>query len=427
MQENHFKSNDKLNNFNNVNSDKNISSYVPYADYNPMDYFPINRQIYNLQSKIIYNNPLFPNSNNINASNNNNNNTNKPMKIETDSDIIQDLTGNYLEKNNIETLSEEKSNKKEIEINLGKIIVGTNCLKNFPTINLKNYNKYNLSVQETILNRGDFFTAIKDDIKEDMDNAEDKEDINDIEMKDELKEKTIIPDDYLIGINENITNALMKFMNRIEMKACIVNNNKFALKKIIEIIYDKCVNNILEIKRNVKNRVKKIKSINLSNQLNDLIKFHNELISHFLSSQNKENKNHSIDTKSQEIKIVNENPSYLTYAEFYLQNSGKTFKCEICGKMFVNYQTLGGHMSKIHPNCSEKYKKQTDVRKQREGQRKLLDSVKEKLFEKYNLNYKKLKDSDQKEKIKSFIKAHQKEYEILRRKIYKENALKKDE
>ena len=84
-------------------------------------------------------------------------------------------------------------------------------------------------------------------------------------------------------------------------------------------------------------------------------------------------------------------------------------------------------MSKVHPNCSEKYKKQNNIRKQREGQRKLLDLVKEKLLEKYNLNYRAMKKNDEKEKIKSFIKAHQKEYEVLRRKIYRENALKNSE
>ena len=84
-------------------------------------------------------------------------------------------------------------------------------------------------------------------------------------------------------------------------------------------------------------------------------------------------------------------------------------------------------MSKMHPNCSEKYKKQNDIRKQREGKRNVLDDVKEKLFQRYNLDYRKMKKNDEKEKIKSFIKSHQKEYEILRRKIHRENALKNDE
>ena len=49
------------------------------------------------------------------------------------------------------------------------------------------------------------------------------------------------------------------------------------------------------------------------------------------------------------------------------------------------------------------------------------------MFRKYNLNYRLLKEDDEKEKIKSFIKAHQKEYEILKRKIYREKALKDNE
>ena len=80
-------------------------------------------------------------------------------------------------------------------------------------------------------------------------------------------------------------------------------------------------------------------------------------------------------------------------------------------------------MSKVHPNCSEKYKKLSNIRKQREGKRKKLDLVKAKLFEKYNLDYESMKKKDEKEKIKSFIKEHQKEYEILRRKMYRENVI----
>jgi len=99
---------------------------------------------------------------------------NNVMKIETDSDLIQDLTGNYLGQNLDETTSEEKTNKKEIEINLGKIIVENNFLTNFPMIKIKDSNKYNISIPENILNKGDFFTSIKD-------NRDDR-DMNEIEM-----------------------------------------------------------------------------------------------------------------------------------------------------------------------------------------------------------------------------------------------------
>lgn len=399
-------------NINNANVNKNISRYIPYTEYLPMNYPQNNLQSINpfLNQMNTYNSQIQIIQNSIANENNNS------MKVETDMDLIQDLTGNYLENNNDETISEEKSEKKEIIINLGKIVIENNYLTNFPTINLKNINKYNISIPEKILNKGEFFTAIKE-------NKEDK-DLNEINMNDEEKSKIIIPDYYLIDINEDIKNNINQLMNKNEIILCL-KNGQLILKNIIEKIYEKCMNYISEIKRNAKNRIKKIKSINISNQLLSLIKFHNKLILLFLSTQNNDINN--IKNINRIDQNENDNPSFITYAQSFLENCGKTFKCQICQKIFVNYQTLGGHMSKIHPNCSEKYKKQNNIRKQREGQRKLLDTVKEKLFEKYKLNYKLLKKNDEKEKIKAFIRVHQKEYEILRRKIYRENALKKDE
>ena len=389
----------------------NYSGYVPYADFNPMSYY----QNY-LHSSI-------PCQYIINSYNNQNQtfqkteiNKNKiEIEKETDSDLIQLLSGNYLEENKEETLSDEKTDKKEIEISLGKIVVENSLFTDFPIINLKNNNKYNISIPENILNKGEYFTAIKEE-KENKNNDEDA-DLNEVEMEDINENKTIIPDNYIIDINDNIKNKITELMNPKEIN--ILMGNKLLLTKTIRIIYDKCIYNISEIKRFVKNRVKKIKSINLSSQLKNLINLHNELLSIYLSLQ-KANINNIANSNEN-------NKSYITYAQFYIENNGKTFKCEICGKIFVNFQTLGGHMSKVHPNCSEKYKKTNNIRKQREGQRKLLDLVKEKLFEKYKLNYRLMKKNDEKEKIKSFIKAHQKEYEVLRRKIYRENALKNSE
>ena len=221
----------------------------------------------------------------------------------------------------------------------------------------------------------------------------------------------IIPDLYKVEINDNLKKNISQFMSNKEMDSCI-EGNKLLFKKTIVIIYEKCLECILLIKRNIKNRVKKIKNITLSEQLKSMIIIHNELLSLFLFSQNKN------------YDEIDKNKTFITYAQAYLEsNGGKTFKCEFCEKVFVNYQTLGGHMSKVHPNCSQKYKKQNDIRKQREGKRKLLDLVKEKLFEKYNLDYRALKNSEEKQKIKTFIRAHQKEYEILRRRIYREKAL----
>ena len=313
---------------------------------------------------------------------------------------MKKLSGNYIHnKDN----SEDSIKGKEILINLGKIVVNNQVLNNFPIINLTNLNKYDIPLTEKMLNNDDFFTAIK----------ENKDDENQMPIEEEDEKKEIIADNFILDIDENIFNNLKEFMSYEERKRYI-NYKQLMLRKLIEKLYNKSVDIILEIKRNIKNKVKKSKNFELSNSLSNVFKLHNELYNKYLISQNKQ--------------PINENKEYYTYIQYFIDNSnGKTYKCEICSKEFINFHKLGGHMSKVHPNCSEKYKKQNDTRKQREGNRKVLDYVKEKLFEKYNLNYRKMKQNDEKDKIKIFIKAHQKEYEILRRKIHREKALKNNE
>ena len=399
---------------NNINNtiNNNITGYVPYSENCPINFF---NQILSLnnndnnnnfiqtqnQNIPIINPPKIYTQNNINSIQNpikNNRNNNQIKKVETDADLIQVLTGNYL-KDTEETLSEEKIDKKEIEINLGKIIVNDIILNDFPIINVNDMKKYNIFISENILNNSDFFTAIKDK----------KETKNEMNIEEEEK-KIIVPDNYILNIDENIYNNLKDFLYINERKT-YTNINKIIMNKVIEILYDRCLKVISEIKRNIKNRAKKVKNFELSNTLQTLFKLHNELYNKFLIAQNQN--------------PIQETKEFFTYVQDYIQNSkGKKYKCEICSKEFINFHKLGGHTSKMHPNCSEKYKKQNDIRKQREGNRQVLDYVKEKLFEKYNLNYRKMKNNDEKYKIKIFIKAHQKEYEILRRKIQRENSLK---
>lgn len=411
--------NDKI--YNRIKPINNNSCYIPYADYYPLDYPQ-------------YTPPCFPSFQNQNNPYNNQTQStketkeNKILKIETDSDIIQDLTGIYLQENNGQTSSEDKNVKKEIEINLGKIIVDNNKLNDFPIININNINKYNLLIPEIILNKGEYLTAIKEEIK-DNENKEDNE-MNEIIMEEEEendnkdKDKILIPDKFFINMDENIKNSLMQIMNKNEINTCS-KNQILIVYKVVEILYSKCINIILDIKKNINHKVRKEKNIYLSNQLLNIIKFHNQLRESFLSMKNKNDSNSNINSLSE----INENKKdkYITYAQFYLSNCGKVSKCEICGKTFINFQTLGGHMSQYHRNISDKYKKQNMIRKQREGQRKLLDYVKEQLFKKYNLDYRLLKKNEEKGKIKSFIKSHQKEYEVLRRKIYREKAIKDSE
>ena len=414
-----FQNFNNVNNVNMWNSNNNINNtinntitgYVPYSENCPINFF---NQILSLnnndnnnnfiqtqnQNIPIINPPKIYIQNNINSIQNpikNNSNNNQIKKVETDADLIQDLTGNYL-KDTEETFSEEKIDKKEIEINLGKIIVNDIILNDFPIINVNDMKKYNIFISENILNNSDFFTAIKD-----------KKEANEMNIEEEEK-KIIVPDNYILNIDENIYNNLKDFLYINERKT-YTTINKIIMNKVIEILYDRCLKVISEIKRNIKNRAKKVKNFELSNTLQTLFKLHNELYNKFLIAQNQN--------------PIQETKEFFTYVQDYIQNSkGKKYKCEICSKEFINFHKLGGHTSKMHPNCSEKYKKQNDIRKQREGNRQVLDYVKEKLFEKYNLNYRKMKNNDEKYKIKIFIKAHQKEYEILRRKIQRENSLK---
>ena len=415
-----FQNFNNVNNVNMWNSNNNINNtinntitgYVPYSENCPINFF---NQILSLnnndnnnnfiqtqnQNIPIINPPKIYIQNNINSIQNpikNNSNNNQIKKVETDADLIQDLTGNYL-KDTEETFSEEKIDKKEIEINLGKIIVNDIILNDFPIINANDMKKYNIFISENILNNSDFFTAIKDK----------KETKNEMNIEEEEK-KIIVPDNYILNIDENIYNNLKDFLYINERKI-YTTINKIIMNKVIEILYDRCLKVISEIKRNIKNRAKKVKNFELSNTLQTLFKLHNELYNKFLIAQNQN--------------PIQETKEFFTYVQDYIQNSkGKKYKCEICSKEFINFHKLGGHTSKMHPNCSEKYKKQNDIRKQREGNRQVLDYVKEKLFEKYNLNYRKMKNNDEKYKIKIFIKAHQKEYEILRRKIQRETSLK---
>ena len=395
-------------NFNNINNpNRNIYSYyAPYEEYLPENYYFNN-------NNLLFCQPV-PKPSNVDKNNNqpiNNKENDCNMKIETDSDLIQSLTGNYLDEDVNDSYSEEKKVKKEIEVNLGDIVVDNLRLEGFPCIELKNANNYNILVPENILNSGELFTAVKE-------NTSTIIDMNEIQMDEQDSPKVLVPNGYYFDLNENFSSYLNKTMNKSEISLC-VKSNKLVVKNTIEVLYEKSIYCISEIKRNIKNRIKKIKSIGLSNQLLNIIKFHNELRELFLSKY-KKNQNNNIN----KIEQKDEGHNFITYAQFYLQNNGgKTFECEVCRKKFVNHQTLGGHMSKVHPNCSEKYKKLSNIRKQREGKRKKLDLVKAKLFEKYNLDYESMKKKDEKEKIKSFIKEHQKEYEILRRKMYRENVI----
>ena len=85
--------------------------------------------------------------------------------------------------------------RKEIIINLGKIVVNDQVLNDFPIIDLKNPSKYDIPLTENILNNDDFFTAIKENDEMNIDEEEEK--------------KEIIPENFILNIDENIFNNLL--------------------------------------------------------------------------------------------------------------------------------------------------------------------------------------------------------------------------
>ena len=55
----------------------------------------------------------------------------------------------------------------------------------------------------------------------------------------------------------------------------------------------------------------------------------------------------------------------------------RNFSCKICAKKFRTRQALGGHMSKLHPGSSEKYKRKLMRREERVNDRYVHSLAKE--------------------------------------------------
>ncbi|MCQ2817248.1 MAG: C2H2-type zinc finger protein [archaeon] len=62
----------------------------------------------------------------------------------------------------------------------------------------------------------------------------------------------------------------------------------------------------------------------------------------------------------------------------------KSYLCPYCNKPFEKGQGLGGHMSRLHPGQSEKYKIKMRIRNNREDQRKMLFDLKKKYYQMHN-------------------------------------------
>lgn len=94
------------------------------------------------------------------------------------------------------------------------------------------------------------------------------------------------------------------------------------------------------------------------------------------------------------------------------------YNCDICGQIFSNGQGLGGHMSRKHPNQSEKYKFKKETRDKRNWKREILYKAQRILLCRFKQDYDKLKLSNEGRRlIKKTCKDHKQEYYRIKREV----------
>ena len=242
------------------------------------------------------------------------------------------------------------------------------------------------------------------------------------------KEKEKISDLYLIGknVNENNpVNLIRNFYSQIKSKILQIQKNYLSNNK-----QDLSLNKEL-----CKELEKLIISCNaITNTVTDYKK--SGLKRKVFQEENSED----MENKKNLVKImrINKNNSEEENVEDELDDNillnkkrkpkkkhFKTYLCEFCNKAYSNGQGLGGHMSRIHPNQSYKYKDKIRIRREREEKRENLLNIKRDLFKKYGFDYDKLVTEKNKVFIQKFLSEHNEEYKNIR-KISQKNEKDKE-
>lgn len=242
------------------------------------------------------------------------------------------------------------------------------------------------------------------------------------------KEKEKISDLYLIGKNlneNNPVNLIRNFYAQIKSKILQIQKNYLSNNK-----QDVSLNKEL-----CKELEKLIISCNaITNTVTDYKK--SGLKRKVFQEENSED----MENKKNVVKImrINKNNSEEENVEDELDDNillnkkrkpkkkhFKTYLCEFCNKAYSNGQGLGGHMSRIHPNQSYKYKDKIRIRREREEKRENLLNIKRDLFKKYGFDYDKLVTQKNKVFIQKFLSEHNEEYKNIR-KISQKNEKDKE-
>ena len=129
------------------------------------------------------------------------------------------------------------------------------------------------------------------------------------------------------------------------------------------------------------------------------------------------NKNKKINNNNILKKQIKNNKNY---------NGEKIYYCNFCNLKFINPQSLGGHMSRLHKYKSEKFLKKKETRNRREPLRNLLYLSKKILFENFyefreNIDYETFKKTKQFKKIiKELILKYKKEYKQIKNELFQQ-------
>ena len=222
------------------------------------------------------------------------------------------------------------------------------------------------------------------------------------------KEKEKIPDLYLIDNNINENNPIkliQNFYRQIKQKILILQNNYLRTKNIDK-KYCNELKKLIDSCNAITNTVTDYKKSGLKRKI-------------FTNNEENNNTNSNISNKKFVSQIKEEDKNIETENSANKKQKQKHFKtylCEFCNKAYSNGQGLGGHMSRIHPNQSYKYKDKIRIRRERENKRENLLKTKKFLFKKYGEDYEKLIKEKNKEYIHKFLMEHNEEYRELRKK-----------
>ena len=312
---------------------------------------------------------------------------------------------------------------------LNQISVNGVSISKFPVVSM-NEDDLEVHLLSKMLNETDYFTIV------------DKYYIN-IPVLDEekynkpfydkifKKEKEKIANLYLIGdnINENnpiklIRNFYSQIKNKIlNIQKNYLSNNQKALSSNIELCNEiekliiSCnaiTNTVTDYKKSglkrklfLEHNEDDDKKNNINNNTNkqDISKDNNNTSDNKNSDENNSEENNNLDNKKKKPK----------------KKHFKTYLCEFCNKAYSNGQGLGGHMSRIHPNKSYKYKDKIRIRREREQKRENLLIIKRDLFKKYGYNFDKLLKDKNRPFIQKFLSEHNEEYKNLRKSQKKDN------